>query len=167
MPYESSGDQSRLKEKGLDRCVYVELRPETTRRSSTYANLIDAYADISRRTLAKGCGNCGEMAAAAFTLAFERGCSAVDYAVFNEIDHALCVVGRPDGTDLDRPGSWGPGCWFVDPWLGGITGKDDWGVFNSSLFDIVMKRAFDRDRLTVESKSRWPELPSPSRVGLR
>ncbi len=84
----------------LDVCLYVELRTET--RARRYPDHRSAYADWSRLTLSKGCGNCAEMAAAAFTLSLEAGAKIVEYAEFEHFDHAFCILGRERGSDLSR-----------------------------------------------------------------
>ncbi len=119
----------------LDVCLYVELRTETGKR--TYPDHRSAYADWSRLTLSKGCGNCAEMAAAAFTLALQKGCPIVEYMTFTKIDHAFCVLGRKATTDLSQPSSWGSDCWICDPWAAGINNDISLGVFSATRFRQV------------------------------
>lgn len=116
---------------GLDVCLYKELRPEVAREQ--YFKWTTAHADVARRALSKGCGNCGEMASIAFTLALEKGCKIVEFMSFDEEkgdpDHAFCVLGRDARTDLARPATWGADCWFCDPWAAGLYRDRTFGAF--------------------------------------
>ncbi len=136
----------------LDVCVYVELRTETSSR--TYPDHRTAYAHWSRLTLRKGCGNCAEMAAAAFTLALEEGARIVEYAEFEHFDHAFCILGRARGSDLSRPASWGSDCWICDPWAAGITGDRKMGAFEARLFPRVARRLVGNGDHAVVVKAR-------------
>ena len=136
----------------LDVCLYVELRTEVGKQ--IYPDHRTAYAHWSRLAMSKGCGNCGEMAAAAFTLALEKGCPIVEYMTFVNVDHAFCVLGRPDTTSLAQPTSWGSDCWICDPWVAGIQNDVSLGAFSATRFMQVTARTIGNVDRSVQVEAR-------------
>jgi len=147
-------EQTGLKEhrNALDVCVYVELRSET--RKKVYPDHRTAYADMARLAMSKGCGNCGEMAAAAFTLALQKGARIVEYMSFENVDHAFCVLGRSEQSDLDRPSTWGADCWVCDPWVAGIQKSVGLGAFDARRFLQVTRRTIGNVDRSVKVDAR-------------
>jgi len=136
----------------LDQCLYVELRTETSTR--VYPDHRTAFAHWARLTLSKGCGNCGEMAAAAFTLALQKGCPIVEYMTFTNVDHAFCVLGRPATAALAQPTSWGSDCWICDPWAAGIHNDVTLGAFPATRFAQVTTRTMGNVDRSVQVEAR-------------
>ncbi|MFT5718620.1 MAG: hypothetical protein ACJAWS_003010 [Oleiphilaceae bacterium] len=67
------------------------------------------------RTL--GTGNCGELAALAFTDLYQNGVSSIDYMVFNKknYDHAWVTIGKAADATSDLS-TWGAEAVWCDPW---------------------------------------------------
>lgn len=69
-----------------------------------------------------GCGNCGDMAALAYTLLQQWGVKPLDLMKCTNMDHMFVVIGMRDGADPTDYRSWGPEAVVCDPWAPGVLG---------------------------------------------
>jgi hypothetical protein len=85
----------------------------------------DIIMNLRRRAAAaksRRCGNCGEYAAVAFDFLILTNCPyTVEYAYYaSPGDHAFVIVGRPVGSVVADPSSWGREAAVCDAWAGRV-----------------------------------------------
>jgi hypothetical protein len=66
----------------------------------------------------EGAGNCGELAAIAFSYLEDEGVRPLDYMVFTSpaYDHVWVVIGRAAGSSVRDLSTWGEDALWCDPW---------------------------------------------------
>lgn len=88
----------------------------------------------------EGAGNCGELAAIAFTYLEGEGVRPLDYMVFNApgYDHVWLVIGRVAGSSVRDLSTWGEDAVWCDPWQ-----LREGRVY--SIQDLIMMKATNLD----------------------
>lgn len=108
---------------GSDRCVKAMRSDYKKTSNNVYVPFDIDYPEAYKRTVfleMYGCGNCGEMAHAAYWYLYDKGYRPIDRMSRTTADHAFVVLGRIEGSNINDPSTWGKNAVVVDPWRGEV-----------------------------------------------